>query len=59
MSREIFTSKAEFYTVGGRWKLDIVALQTGGSCKMLIGFSIVTDFDVSPGLMSVMAVGYS
>ena len=53
--RELFTSKLEFWYVGGRWKCDDVALHAGSICNMWMGFSTLMNVVAFPEQITVMA----
>ena len=52
----MFTSKLEFWYVGGRWKCDDVALQAGSILNMWMGFSTLMNVITFPGQIGVMVL---
>ena len=55
-SREIFTSKGEFWYLGCKWKLDEVALHAVGICSMWTCFSTLMNVVVFPGQIRVIVL---
>ena len=56
ISREMFTSKCEFWYFGGRWKFDKVALQAVGILNMCMGFSTLMNVIAFPGQIRVIVL---
>ena len=54
ISREMLTSKCAVWYLGGRWKVDEVALQAVGTVNMWMGFSTLMNVVAFPGQIRVI-----